>query len=84
MPHVCSLSTRNAATRTSSVPAISRYDAGTEVIVSPCDIHTCVLAGSPAISGSAASPTVSIARPYSRLGAGCTSPPKAEARYCAP
>ena len=40
-----------------------------DVIVSPCDIHTCVVAGRPRISGSPASPTVSIARPYSRLGA---------------
>ena len=57
---------------------------GTDVIVSPCDIHTCVVAGRPRISGSPASPTVSTARPYSRLGAGCTSPPKADARNCAP
>ncbi len=40
--------------------------------MSPCDIHTCVVCGSPAMSGSDASPTVSIARPYSRLGAAFT------------
>jgi len=40
------------------------------VIVSPCDIHTCVVRGSPSMSRSSGSTTVSIARPYSRLGAG--------------
>ncbi len=54
------------------------------VMVSPCDIHTCVRSGMPFINGSSARFTVSMARPYSRLGAGLTSPPKKWAKYCAP
>ncbi len=69
---------------TSSVEATMRYASGIDVIVSPCDIHTCDRGESDCISASSGSTTRICERPYSRLADASTRPPKKWARYCAP